>query len=315
MNTNASYRFVMVAMLGLLSACDRATELEPKKSAPAAIATPSSALAQQPNASSALAPAPPPERINQGAADTPSSSPTVNARIAEVNPHSTSVITRQEIRAQLMPQRYTTLAAEIGARINSLPLLEGATFVEGQRLIGLDCSLQQAQLQKSQAELVAAEKTLAANVALEKLNAVGKLELELAEAALERARADIGTSQALLGKCDIRAPFAGRIAEQKVREQQYVQAGQPLLDILDDRVLELEFIIPSHWLGWVKPGKFFEVEIDETGKRYPVRLLRLGARVDPVSQSVKAVATIAGRSPELVAGMSGRVLIGPPPTR
>ena len=110
----------------------------------------------------------------------------------------------------------------------------------------------------------------------------------------------------------IYAPFAGRVAEQRVREQQYVQAGQPLLDILDDSVLELEFLVPSVWLRWVKPGGAFEVQIDETRKTYPARFTRLGARVDPVSQSVKAVAAIHGRFPELMAGMSGRVLITPP---
>jgi membrane fusion protein, multidrug efflux system len=226
-----------------------------------------------------------------------------------------SVITRQDIRAQLMPRRYTTLAAEIGARINSLPLPEGAAFVAGQKLVGFDCSLQQAQLQKSQAELMGAEKTQAAHVALEKLNAVGQLELDMANVALERARADIKLGQALLGKCEIRAPFSGRIAEQKVREQQFAQAGQALLDIIDDGALELEFIIPSHWLAWVRPGVRFEVAIDETGKTYPARFTRIGARVDPVSQTVKTSAAIDGRFPALVAGMSGRVLLSPPVQR
>ena len=54
-----------------------------------------------------------------------------------------------------------------------------------------------------------------------------------------------------LGKCQISAPYAGRIAEQKIREQQYAQAGQPLLDIIDDSVLELEFLVPSRWLSWL----------------------------------------------------------------
>ena len=105
--------------------------------------------------------------------------------------------------------------------------------------------------------------------------------------------------------------LAGRVAEQKVREQQYVQPGQPLLDILDDSVLELEFLVPSVWLRWLTVGGGFEVQIDETRKTYPARFIRIGARVDPVSQSVKVAATIDGIFPELIVGMSGRVTAAP----
>jgi hypothetical protein len=34
--------------------------------------------------------------------------------------------------------------------------------------------------------------------------------------------------------------------------------------------------------------------------------------VDPVSQTVKVAATISGRHPELMAGMSGKALLNPP---
>ena len=127
-----------------------------------------------------------------------------------------------------------------------------------------------------------------------------------------RRTAEVGAQQAVLGKCAISAPFAGRIAEQKVREQQYVQPGQALLDILDDSVLELEFLVPSSWLSWLKVGAGFQVDIDETKKTYPAKFIRIGARVDPVSQSVKVAAAIDGKFPELIAGMSGRVQIQPP---
>jgi multidrug resistance efflux pump len=112
-----------------------------------------------------------------------------------------------------------------------------------------------------------------------------------------------------LDKCSIKAPWAGRAVEQKARAQQFVKAGEPLLEIIDDSVLEVEFIAPSRWLVWLKPGYSFSVHIDETENSYPVKLLGTAARVDPVSQTVKVVAVIDGTFPELVAGMSGRVLI------
>jgi membrane fusion protein (multidrug efflux system) len=223
-----------------------------------------------------------------------------------------SALDSREVRAQLAPRRYTTLAAEIGAKINRLPLPEGAAFKQGQMLVQFDCQLQQAQLNKADAALMAANTAWRGNQRLSDLNSVGKVELDVSKADALKAQAEVSANRALIGKCQIAAPFSGRIAEQKAREQQYVQPGQPLLEIIDDSQLELEFIVPSRWLAWVRTGTAFEVNIDETGKTYPAKVQRIAARVDPVSQSVKLSAVIDGRFGELAAGMSGKVLMAPP---
>ena len=219
---------------------------------------------------------------------------------------------RQDIRAQLSPQRFTTLAAEIGAKVNRLPVSEGGSFKSGQALIVFDCSLQTAQLNKARAALSGAEKTFTVNTRLSELGSIGKAELAVSYSEVAKNRAEVAAMAAMLAKCTVVAPFSGRVSEQKVREQQYVQPGQALLEIIDDSVLELEFIAPSRWLSWLKAGHGFQVRIDETGKTYPAKVLRIGAKVDPVSQSVKLAAAINGKFPELIAGMSGTVLLAAP---
>jgi RND family efflux transporter MFP subunit len=219
---------------------------------------------------------------------------------------------RQEIRAQLIPRRYTTVAAEIGARIKRLPVAESEAFRAGDALVEFDCTVQEAQRDKARAELEASQATHRANEQLAKLNSIGQVEFDLSRAGVLRSQAEVGMHEALLAKCRIPAPFNGRVAEQKVREQQFVQPGQALLDVLDDTSLELEFLVPSSWLRWLKPGLPLRVSIDETRRTYPARFTRIGARVDPVSQTVKVAATIEGRHPELIAGMSGRVQASAP---
>lgn len=221
---------------------------------------------------------------------------------------------KQEIRAQLSPRRFTTIAAELGAKVNRITVREGERFKAGQVLVVLDCSLQSAQLNKARATLGAAEKTYAANHRLAELNSVGKLELETSQSEVAKAKADVSLMSTTLSKCQIAAPFSGRVSEQKVREQQFAQPGQGILEILDDSALELEFIVPSRWMVWLKDGYRFQVKIDETGNTYPAKVTRLGAKVDPVSQSVKTIAVIDGQFPELIAGMSGRVVLTPPTT-
>ncbi|MDP2140066.1 MAG: efflux RND transporter periplasmic adaptor subunit [Gammaproteobacteria bacterium] len=227
---------------------------------------------------------------------------------------SVTGIERQQIRAQLSPVDYTTLSSEIGAIISRIGVREAGAFQRGDVLLSMDCSLQQAQLQKAQAELTSAEVVLAANVRLDQLNSIGKLELDLARVAQAKAKAEVQISETLLAKCDVIAPFSGRVAVQHVRERQYVQPGEPLLEIFDDSQLELEFIVPSHWLSWLHEGYVFEVSIDETGRAYPAKFSRIGARADAVSQTVKVAATIDGNYNELVAGMSGTVKVATPVT-
>lgn len=252
-------------------------------------------------ASAALAAEPQPAALVPSGA-TPSVAPTVTAAAGE----------SRDIRAQLSPRQFTTLAAEIGAKISSLPVAEGAAFKKGQVLVGFDCSLQQAQLNKARAGLSAAQKTWNANKRLSELNSIGQVELQVSEAEVAKNQADVSLMSTMLGKCNITAPFSGRVAEQKMREQQFAQPGQAILDILDDSVLEIEFLAPSRWLSWLKTDTVLQLRIEETDKSYPARITRIGARVDPVSQSIKLVATIDGRHPELIAGMSGTVLLAPP---
>lgn len=222
---------------------------------------------------------------------------------------------QQEMRAQLTASRYTTLSAELGAKVAAISVKEGESFALGQPLIRLDCSLQLAQLEKTKAQFTSAETSYAGNRKLADLNAIGQIELGHSEAELQKARADVVLMEVTLEKCVIPAPFNGRVAEQKVREQQYIQPGQALLEVLDDSSLELEFIVPTRWVAWLKPGYPFQVRIDDTARTYSVMLLRMGAKADPVSQSVKAVAVVKGRFPELIAGMSGRILLSPPADR
>ena len=221
-------------------------------------------------------------------------------------------LNKREIRAQLVPLRFTTLAAEIGATISSLPVHESGSFKAGQTLVQLDCSLPQAQLAKARAMLDAAEKIWHVNQRLAEQHSIGQVELVTSEAEVRKAKAEVAGQQAVLGKCRITAPFSGRISEQKVREQQYVQPGQPLLEILDDSALEIKFIVPSRWLAWIKPGQRFELQIDETGRSYPARLTRIAAHIDAVSQSVKLTGVVDGTFKQLLPGMSGKVLMAPP---
>jgi membrane fusion protein, multidrug efflux system len=217
-----------------------------------------------------------------------------------------------EIRAQISPLHYTTLSSEMAGRIDKIATRVGDHFRQGDVLIVFDCALPRAQVAHAQAVVTQAERTFEIDRRLVALKSMGQLELDVAAAEVLKAKADLAAAESVASKCSIAAPFSGVTVEQKAREFQYTTPGQALLDILDDRALEVELIAPSHWLSWLKPGYAFQVKIEETEKTYPARVTRLGGRVDPVSQSIKVIGEIIGDAPDLMAGMSGRATMTPP---
>lgn len=213
-----------------------------------------------------------------------------------------------EIRAQLTPRYSTTLSAELPAAIVQLDVRDGERFKKGQILVGFDCAVQQAQLHKAQATAHGANKTYDVNSRLAKLESASNLDVEVAAAKAGEAQADIAVMRATLAKCQIAAPFDGRVVELAAHPHQYLKVGDPIMEILDDSQLEVKLIVPSPWLQWLKVGQAFTVKLDETGKDYPAQVTMVGARIDPVSQSIPILGRIQGRHDELLAGMSGKAV-------
>lgn len=215
------------------------------------------------------------------------------------------------IRAQIVSKRYTTLSAGVAGEVDRLMVREGESFREGDRLVALDCNVLQAQWDRARAQVTASERIHKANGRLLEMNSIGVVEVENSASEVAKARAEARTMEFTVAKCVVTAPFPGKVVEQKVREKQYVQIGQPMLDILDDKALEVEFVAPSALLGGLTAGTDLTMDVDETGTRHTVRITRTGAKVDPVSQSIKVTGDLVGDFGGLIPGMSGRIRVAP----
>jgi len=233
----------------------------------------------------------------------------------EIQIDSSSIdVAKQDIRAQLSAVTYNTIASELPARISELPFKEGQSFKVGQVLVVFECATQQAQFQKTKAVLGIAERNYQTNKKLLTLGSVGRIEYENSYSEYLKAKAENDELASVMARCNILAPYSGLVVEQKVRPQQYVQAGQALIDILDNSALELEFVAPSKWSPWLVTDYKFEIKIDETGKSYPAKVTRVNGKIDSISQTIKAAAVIDGDFKELSPGMSGVLVIEPPTT-
>lgn len=222
-------------------------------------------------------------------------------------------------RGLLVPVQETTLAAELDGQIVEIPVRDGDAVTEGQRLAALDCRIHDLRRDRHEAEARAAGRILGIQRKLASYNSGNALDAATAEADLNKARVDIAIAEALIERCVLTAPFSGRIVEVKVKAYQHVGEGQEVLSLLNDRTLEVDIIVPSRWLVWLGVGTPFTLVVDETGSAHPGHIQRLGARVDPASQSVKVVGVLDGDTAEpattpaaaILAGMSGSVRFDP----
>ena len=62
--------------------------------------------------------------------------------------------------------------------------------------------------------------------------------------------------------------------------------------------------MPSNWVKWLRKGHSLDFLIDETGETIPARVIRLGASIDPVSQTIEIIAK-PKTTPSTLSGMRG----------
>ena len=212
---------------------------------------------------------------------------------------------RLPVRGVVRPSAQATISTDLTARVASVGFREGASFRQGDVLVAFDCRHHKAELASAEAQhremLVALE---SAQYLVDR-DAGSRQDVEIARARADRAAADAEAIRVQIDRCVIRAPFDGSIAELGIHEHETPAAGAQLFFVVAEREPNIELIVPSTWLTWLKSGADFEFRVDETGKSYAGVVRRIGAAVETVSQTIKVFAVFSTPAPDILPGMSG----------
>jgi RND family efflux transporter MFP subunit len=237
----------------------------------------------------------------------PSSSPARSmGTLASPSSSVSALPANSPIGVQVTARTTAMISAPMSGQLIEFPANDGDSIKEGQVVARFNCAQQQATQGRAKAELVKRQDILSTQKSLKALNAYSKADFVTAANDVEVAKADLALTQTAVDNCEIKAPFAGRVANVPVRNFQFVQIGAPLLDLVNDQELELEFIVPSIWLSWLKIGTDAHVQVTETGLNYDSRITRISGKVDAASQTIKIYGRIGGGDlSTLLPGMSG----------
>lgn len=223
-----------------------------------------------------------------------------------------SAQTPEPVRGVVKSVNEAVVSSDLNARVLDIPVDVGDSFAKDDVLIRFDCAVQMADVRAAEAGFSALESAHKNNVELRQYGAVGDFEVQMSKADMQQAQAQAEAIAARTRDCELRAPYAGRVADLAINAFETPAANQPLMKIVSSEAHEIQLIVPSLWLAWLRTGHTFEFLVDETGVGHQASVKQLGAEVDAVSRTVSVFAEFVTLPAPVLAGMSGTASFTPP---
>lgn len=157
--------------------------------------------------------------------------------------------------------RKLDIQSEISGRIDKLMVTRGQKVTQGQIIARLGADDRPAALAEAKASLAQAEVDLEAKANLAKRGFGSEIEVRVAEANVERARASVLRAELAIENLDITAPFAGTIENTYIEPGAYVSPGSRIAQLLDKDPILVEGLAGERQIGDIKPGLVAQVEL------------------------------------------------------
>ena len=219
-----------------------------------------------------------------------------------------------EARAVIKALDRAVLSGELAAKVENLPLRPGDTFIKGESLVELDCGLYQAQADKVYAEVRAAKIKRDNARELNALNSIGEMDVALAQSEYAQSLAELRIARLNTERCTITAPWDGRVVSVQVNAHENIRQQQELIEIIGDRQLEAEIVVPAAWLSWLAPGQAIQLQVDDRAEPASAEISAIIPAIDAVSQTVLLRAMLA-QDNQLIPGMSATAVFNAPSTQ
>lgn len=210
--------------------------------------------------------------------------------------------------ADLTAERSATLAAEVPGRVESMHADIGDAVARGKVIATVDRRALAQQLAEAEAlHRQAVEEAERAEALFEK-RSITRQNLTEARTGLEVAQARLASARLALEKSSIRAPWSGHVAARFVDQGDYLQPGQPVIELVADSRLKVTAPVAAPDAPLVAVGRPVEVSVEGFGDEvFEGEIVRVGATLDAASRTLGIEAMIDNADGRLKAGMYGRM--------
>ncbi|HJZ91983.1 MAG TPA: efflux RND transporter periplasmic adaptor subunit [Gemmataceae bacterium] len=216
----------------------------------------------------------------------------------------------------VMALRSITLRNELAGTVKEVNLTPGQIVEPGTLLVGLDVSVEEAEMKAQQAQLALAEAVLARAKRASQTSAVPEEEVDRAKAQRDIAVAQIARTKAVIARKTIRAPFKARIGISDVHPGQYLNEGTQLTTLQGvDAAANVDFTVAQWVAAGLREGDGVDVVAASDRSPIPAKIVAIDARVDPATRNAMVRARIEGsEAPAPGSAVRVRVGVGPPRT-
>ncbi len=243
------------------------------------------------------------------AAQQPAASPPMPVEVTDV----VVAAADSEITAvgTLQSNESVVISAEIAGRIERIAFAEGEDIAQGKALIQLDAAIPRAELDRAEASRTLSEANYRRAEALLKDKAIAQRERDEAYAQWQLDEANVRLAKAQLEKSRIAAPFGGTLGLRKVSVGDYVQPGQPLVNLEDIARLKVEFRIPEKFSAQVQVGQKVKLDSDAyLGQHFEGEVYAIDPQVEENSRSLVVRGRLENRAGALRPGQFVKVRLG-----
>jgi membrane fusion protein, multidrug efflux system len=203
-----------------------------------------------------------------------------------------------------------TVAPEIAGPVSEIDFESGAQVKQGDLLLRLDTSTEEAQLHAAQAQAELTQVTVERERKLTADKTASQSELDQAEAAWKQAEANVDNIQAVINKKTIRAPFAGKLGIRLVNLGEQLDVGKGIVSLQSLAPMFVDFSLPQDEIAKLQTG----LKVRAVCDAYPTNVFEgeiaaINPDLDTTTRSVRLRAKFENTDELLRAGMFMRVTV------
>lgn len=208
----------------------------------------------------------------------------------------------------LIADASATLRAEIAGQVIAIHFEDGQALQKGAPLFSFESTVLEAEVNEARANASRSEAALTRARELFAKKLISADDYDTARANYDVDAARLRSSQAILSKMVIRAPFDGFAGLRRINIGDYANVGQELVDVVRLDLLRVDFSLPEILLAKIKTGLPVEITVDAyPGESFPGTVTAIAPKSDVAGHSIEVRARLPNSELKLRPGLFVRI--------
>jgi len=230
----------------------------------------------------------------------------VTVTVTKVSEQEVPVL--MEVAGTLQAAERASIAAKITGVITRMPVVLGSMVKAGDLLAAISAEEIAARLNQAEAQLAQAKRNLERDQNLLAKSAATPEAVKSMTDQYNIAQAGYREAKTMMGYATITAPFDGVVTRKNVNTGDLATPGTVLLQIENNRTLQVTTAVPESLVLHVRTGDVLTVKVEAAGAVIQGTVSEIAPAVDPNSRTAPVVPDLPA-NPNLRSGQFARVLL------